>query len=96
MSHLFPEKRTRAIRPQANTVWLDQFNETARRYARAREYCGFSLDQLINSGGAQRYLQEVWLVSCMVRKPEKASSLPPGNPFRERNPAGRRTVLRSP
>jgi hypothetical protein len=63
-------------RPVAESV--DYFLERRRQYVRAREYCGFSLDDIINSRAAAQYMREIWLVGCMIRKPEKAATLPPG------------------
>jgi hypothetical protein len=84
VSELFPEHPPRRTRPGPTTDSTDDFNQVRRQYARAREYCGFTLDELINSRAAQRYLREIWLLGCMVRKPYKANILPPGNPFRTR------------
>src|SRR3569623_311916 len=61
---------------------IDNYSEVQRQYFRAREYCGSSLDDIINSRRASRYLRDIWLLGCMVRKPYKAKVLPPGNPFR--------------
>jgi hypothetical protein len=72
------------LRVREQDAWYDQRSELRRRYQRVREYCGVSLDHLINERKAQRYLCELWLLSCMVRNPEKAAKLPPGNPFRNR------------
>ena len=55
---------------------IENYSVLRRQYLRAREYCGFSLDELINSRAAHRYLSEVWLLGCMVRKPQKAQQLP--------------------
>jgi hypothetical protein len=57
-------------------------SEKRRQYERTREFLGVSIDQIINSGRARQLLRELWLLGCMVRRPEKAASLPPGNPFR--------------
>ena len=84
MSELFPEQPPPLVRPEPAAGSVDQFSQIRRQYARAREYCGFTLDELINSRAAQRYLGEIWLLGCMVRKPLKAEVLPPGNPFRPR------------
>jgi len=65
-------------------VLVERVSNVRRQYVRAREFCGYSLDELINSRSAQRCLREVWLLGCMVRKPRKAKVLPPGNPFKRR------------
>jgi hypothetical protein len=67
--------------PDASAV--DHLSALRRQYARAREYCGFTLDELINNRAAKRTLREIWLLGCMVRKPAKALRLPAGNPFSE-------------
>ena len=82
MSRLFPERPPALLPPAATADSVDHLSELKRQYARTREYCGFTLDELINSRAAQRYLRELWLLGCMVRKPQKAAVLPPGNPFR--------------
>ena len=84
MSSLFPERTPALPRAPTAAALTEEQTEIRRQYARAREYCGFTLDQLINSPSAQRYFREIWLLGCMVRKPHKASSLPAGNPFRAR------------
>ena len=88
MSESFPERPPPLNWPGPSAGPVDQFSQVRRQYARAREYCGFTLDELINSRAAQRYLREIWLLGCMVRKPWKADVLPPGNPFRAR-PVGK-------
>jgi hypothetical protein len=62
--------------PVAESV--DVFLELRRQYIRAREYSGLSIDDVINSREAARYLRQLWLVGCMVRKPTKANALPTG------------------
>jgi len=90
VSELFPEQPRPRVRTEPTAGSVDDFGQIRRQYFRAREYCGFTLDELINSRAAQRYLREIWLLGCMVRKPRKAEVLPPGNPFREAaGPAGR-------
>jgi len=84
MSSLFPERPPRLFPPAPSAESIEHLSELKRQYARTREYCGFTLDELINSRAAQRYLRELWLLGCMVRRPEKAATLPPGNPFRSR------------
>lgn len=59
--------------------------EKKRQYERTREFSGLSIDQLISSANARQLMRELWLIGCMVRRPEKAATLPPGNPFRQRN-----------
>lgn len=66
-------------RRDAGTV--EHLSALKRQYVRAREYCGYTLDEIINNRAAKQYLREIWLVGCMVRKPQKAQVLPPGNPF---------------
>jgi hypothetical protein len=61
---------------RSDTTIVEHYSAVRRQYLRAREYCGFTLDELINSRSAQRYLSEVWLLGCMVRKPRKAHVLP--------------------
>ncbi|HYG73610.1 MAG TPA: hypothetical protein VEK08_01155 [Planctomycetota bacterium] len=68
--------------PGDKNTLVERVSTLRRQYLRAREYCGFTLDELINDRKAQQCLREVWLVGCMVRKPQKANRLPPGNPFR--------------
>jgi len=63
-------------------AWTDPLTARQRQYARAREYCRLTVDDVINSPVARGYLRQVWLLGCMVRKPEKAATLPQGNPFR--------------
>jgi hypothetical protein len=63
-----------AVRPEATQI--EEISAVRRQYFRAREYCGYSLDEIINSRAAQRYLSEIWLLGCMVRKPRKANVLP--------------------
>lgn len=84
MSELFPEQPPPLVRPDPSAGSVEHYGQIRRQYFRAREYCGFTLDELINSRSAQRYLGEIWLLGCMVRKPRKAEVLPPGNPFRSR------------
>ncbi len=55
---------------------VENYSVLRRQYLRAREYCGYSLDEIINSRAAHRYLSEIWLLGCMVRKPQKAQQLP--------------------
>lgn len=66
-------------RRDAGTV--EHLSALKRQYVRAREYCGYTLDEIINNRAAKQYLREIWLIGCMVRKPQKAQVLPPGNPF---------------
>ena len=66
-------------RPTAESV--DYFAERHRQYVRAREYCGFSLDEIINSRAAAQYVRQIWLVGCMVHKPAKVNTLPPSRMF---------------
>lgn len=68
------EDEGQPVRPESTLI--ENYSEVRRQYLRARDYCGFSLDDLINSRAAQRYLSEIWLLGCMVRKPRKANSLP--------------------
>jgi hypothetical protein len=82
LSDLFPQEPRKLRQDEPGPEFVERYSEIRRQYLRAREYCGFSLDQLINSRSAQRYLSEIWLLGCMVRKPWKANVLPPGNPFR--------------
>jgi hypothetical protein len=82
MPEIFPSKRTIEVPPPPSSTLIDNYSAVQRQYARAREYCGSSLDDIINSRNAQRYLRDIWLLGCMVRKPHKANALPPGNPFR--------------
>ena len=81
------------VRP--DTTIVEEYSSLRRQYLRAREYCGYSLDELINSRSAQRYLSEVWLLGCMVRKPRKAHVLPDririGNVLPETPAAARKT-----
>jgi hypothetical protein len=84
MASIIPERHfADSRRPPVAELNLP-VTEVRRQYERAREYCGYTLDELINSSAAQRYLREIWLLGCMVRKPGKAAKLPPGNPFRTR------------
>jgi hypothetical protein len=82
MAEILPVKRSVELPPPPSSTLIDNYTALQRQYLRAREFCGFSLDEIINSRHAQRYLRDIWLLGCMVRKPEKASKLPPGNPFR--------------
>jgi hypothetical protein len=79
---LTPSTPSRRSPEDKNKLVVDYVSDVRRQYERAREYCGFTLDELINRRDAQRYLREIWLLGCMVRKPSKAAALPPGNPFR--------------
>lgn len=67
--------------PDASAV--EHLSAVKRQYARAREFCGFSLDEIINQRAAKQQLKEIWLLGCMVRKPWKAQQLPPGNVFKK-------------
>lgn len=67
--------------PDASAV--EHLSAVRRQYARAREFCGFTLDDIINHRAAKQQLREIWLLGCMVRKPWKAQQLPPGNAFRK-------------
>ena len=66
--------------PDASAV--EHLSAVRRQYARAREFCGYSLDDIINHRAAKQTLKEIWLLGCMTRKPWKAAQLPPGNAFR--------------
>ena len=71
--HEYDEESPR-VRPESSLI--EQISAVRRQYARAKEYCGLSIDDIINSRSAQCYLSEVWLLGCMIRKPRKAQSLP--------------------
>lgn len=92
MSKLFPERPPPLFSPGPSADSIDHLSQLRRQYSRAREYCGFTLDELINSRAAQRYLREIWLLGCMVRKPHKAAMLPPGDPFRVRSAGSERSI----
>ena len=69
MPEIFPSKNAVEPPPPPTASLIDDYTQVQRQYARAREYCGYSLDELINSRSAQRYLRDIWLLGCMVRKP---------------------------
>jgi hypothetical protein len=68
--------------PRPASEMVDRFSEVRRQYQRAQEYSGLTIDDIVNSNEARRYLRQIWLLGCMVRNPHKANVLPPGNPFR--------------
>ena len=75
-------------RGPAPAALVDYQTQVRLQYARVREYCGYTIDELINSREASRYVQELWLVGCMVRQPEKAAFLPQGNEWRAKSRMG--------
>jgi len=82
MSDLMREDYGARLERRRDAGTVEHLSAIKRQYVRAREYCGYTLDEIINNRAAKQYLREVWLIGCMVRKPQKAKVLPPGNPFR--------------
>jgi hypothetical protein len=82
MSDLLREEYGARLERRRDAGTVEHLSAIKRQYVRAREYCGYTLDEIINNRAAKQYLREVWLIGCMVRKPVKATVLPPGNPFR--------------
>jgi hypothetical protein len=68
--------------PKPASEMTDRFSEVRRQYERAREFSGLTIDDIVNSSAARGYLSQLWLLGCMVRNPQKANTLPPGNPIR--------------
>jgi len=81
MSDLLREDYGARLERRRDAGTVEHLSAIKRQYVRAREYCGYTLDEIINNRAAKQTLREVWLIGCMVRKPQKSQVLPPGNPF---------------
>jgi len=76
MSRVLPNEHFIDAPPAPAMTLIDNDTAVHRQYLRAREFCGMSLDELINSRAAKNRLKDIWLLGCLVRKPEKANQLP--------------------
>ncbi|HYF51227.1 MAG TPA: hypothetical protein VEJ63_17565 [Planctomycetota bacterium] len=76
MARLLPNEHHIEAPPAPSTTLIDDYTAVHRQYLRAREYCGVSLDEIINSRRAKNLLKDIWLLGCLVRKPRKAETLP--------------------
>ena len=76
MSKLQPNEHFIQAPEQPTTTLIDNYSAVHRHYLRAREFCGLTIDDIVNLRAAKNRMKDIWLLGCLVRKPQKSNTLP--------------------